>query len=170
MNTQQAIGLQLGFWHGTLNGIMADCGDALNKPVPGATINSIAAVYAHIVCSEDMIVNGMLKGEAPMFKSDQWQGNIGVSFPGDQPFMGDWGKSYTMDYAKFKDYTDAVFANTDKYLAGVSESELQAKTQTPIGEQTKEWIVSVLLGTHLPQHTGEIAALKGVHGLKGLPF
>ena len=25
-------------------------------------------------------------------------------------------------------------------------------------------------GWHFPQHTGEIAALKGVQGLKGLPF
>jgi hypothetical protein len=170
VNSQQAVAQQLGFWHGALNGIMGDCGDALNKPVEGATINSIAAVYAHIVCSEDMIVNGMCKGEPPMFKADKWQGNIGVSFPGDQPFMGDWGKSYKMDYAKFKEYAEAVFANTDQYLANVTDAQLQEKTQSPIGEQTKEWVITVLLGTHLPQHTGEIAALKGVHGLKGLPF
>jgi hypothetical protein len=170
VNVQQTVALQLGFWHGTLNNIVSDCGEALNKPVDGATINSIAAVYAHAVCSEDMIVNGMLQGNSPMFKSDEWQPKIGVSFPGDQPFMGEWGKSFTMDFPKFKAYADAVFANTDAYLARVTDTDLAEKTQTPIGEQPKSWVVSVLLGTHLPQHTGEIAALKGVQGLKGLPF
>ena len=170
MNVQEAVGQQLGFWHGVVNGMVSDCSDALNKPVSGATINSIASVYAHTVWSEDAIVNGMLQGKPIMFKSDGWESKTGVTFPGDQPFMGDWAKAFKMDFPKFKGYADAVFANTDSYLAGVSDAELKQKTQTPAGEQTKEWVVSVLLGTHLPQHAGEIAALKGVHGLKGLPF
>jgi uncharacterized damage-inducible protein DinB len=170
MNAQQAVRQQLGFWHGALGGIMGDCGDTLNKPVSGATINSIAAVYAHMVWAEDAIVNGMLQGKPSMYETDGWEAKTGVKHPGSPPSMADWGKTVQMDYAKFKAYSDAVFANTDSYLANVSDAELEQKTQTPIGEQTKGWVVVTLLGTHAPQHTGEIAALKGVHGLKGLPF
>ncbi len=170
MNVQETVRQQLGFWHGTLKGMMADCGDTLNKVVPGATINSIAAVYAHTVWSEDMIVNGMLLGKPLSYKTNDWEAKTGVPFPGDSPELADWAKSFKMDYPKFKEYADAVFANTDSYLANVTDADLDAKTQTPIGEQTKGWAVATILGTHLPQHAGEIAALKGVHGLKGLPF
>ena len=170
MKAQEAVKQQLGFWHGALGGIMGDCGDALNKAVPGATINSIAAVYAHTVWSEDAIVNGMLQGKPPIFKTDGWEAKTGTKFPGDQPSIGDWAKSFEMDYPKFQEYAKAVFANTDSYLAGVSDAELEENVQTPIGEQTKGWVVVTLLGTHAPQHIGEIAALKGVQGLKGLPF
>jgi hypothetical protein len=31
-------------------------------------------------------------------------------------------------------------------------------------------MVSAIVATHLPAHAGEIAALKGVQGYKGLPF
>ena len=170
MNVQQAVRQQLGFWHGTLGGMMADCGDALNKVVPSATITSIASVYAHSVWSEDMIVNGMLLGKPLMYKTDGWEAKTGAPFPGDNPALADWAKNFKMDYPKFKEYADAVFANTDSYLANVADADLDAKTQTPIGEQSKSWVVATLLGTHFPQHAGEIAALKGVHGMKGLPF
>ena len=170
MNVQETVKLQLGFWHGALNGIMGDCGDALNKAVPGATITSISSVYAHMVWSEDMIVNGMLQGKPHIFSAGGWEAKTGTVFPGEQPSIGDWAKSFKMDYPKFKEYADAVFAGTDAYLSSVSDADLQEKTQTPIGEQTKGWFLATILATHLPQHIGEIAALKGVQGLKGLPF
>jgi hypothetical protein len=63
-----------------------------------------------------------------------------------------------------------VQASVDGYLAGLPDSDLSRKISGPFGEQTVEWVIVTLLGTHLPQHAGEIAALKGVQGLKGLPF
>lgn len=170
MKVQDVARSQLGFWHGVCGGIMGDCGEAMNKQLSGATITSIGSVYAHSVWSEDAIVNGMLQGKPPIFKADGWEAKTGTAFPGDQPSIGDWAKSFKMDYPKFQEYANAVFANTDSYLASLSDADLDKKIQTPIGEQTIGWAVTTLLGTHFPQHVGEIAALKGVHGLKGLPF
>jgi hypothetical protein len=169
MKVQDVARSQLGFWHGTCGAMMGDCGEALNKQVPGATITSIASVYAHMVFSEDAIINGMLQGKPPMFQSDGWEAKTGVkAIP---PSMNvDWAKSLKMDFPKFQEYAKAVFANTDSYLANLSDADLEKKVQTPIGEQTIGWAVTTLLGTHFPQHAGEIAALKGVQGLKGLPF
>ena len=171
MKVQDVARSQLGFWHGALGGVMGDCGDALNKQAPNATITSIASVYAHLVWAEDSIVNGMLQGKPMMYQSDGWEAKAAVPYPaGGRPAQADWATSTKMDYPKFKEYADAVFANTDSYLANVSDAELEQKVQTPIGEQTIGWAVTTLLGTHAPQHAGEIAALKGVQGLKGLPF
>ena len=174
MKVQDVARQQLGFWHGTCGAIMGDCGDSLNKQLPNATITSIGSIYAHMVFAEDGIVNGMLQGKTPIFHSDGWQAKTGVSWPGDPgsppSINGGWAKSTKMDYPKFQEYADAVFANTDSYLANLSDADLEKKIQTPIGEQTIGWAVTTLLGTHAPQHIGEIAALKGVQGLKGLPF
>jgi hypothetical protein len=171
MKVQDVARSQLGFWHGTCGAIMGDCGEALNKQVQGATITSIASVYAHAVMAEDGIVNGMLQGKAPMFHSGGWEAKTGVKFPGETAAINvDWAQSMKMDYPKFQEYAKAVFANTDSYLANLSDADLEKKVQTPIGEQTIGWAVTTLLGTHFPQHAGEIAALKGVQGMKGLPF
>jgi len=169
MNSSQAVQQQLGFWHGALDAVMADCGDALNKQMPGATVTSIASIYAHLVFAEDLIVNGMLQGKPAMYAQDGWEAKTGLPFPGN-PAMGEWAKSVQMDYPKFQEYAKAVFANTDAYLGSVPEADLSRKVQTPAGEQPVEWVIVTLLGTHAPQHIGEIAALKGVQGLKGLPF
>ncbi len=172
MNSQSAVKQQLGMWHGVVDGMASGCGDALNKNIDGATITSIASVYAHTVFSEDFITHGMLQGKTPLYHANGWAQKLGVApSSADSPSMRpDWGKDVKMDAAKFKEYAKEVYAATDAYLSSVSDSELQQKTQTPIGEQTKEWIVVSLLGTHAPQHAGEIAALMGVQGLKGLPF
>jgi hypothetical protein len=170
MKVQDVARSQLGFWHGTCGAMMGDCGEALNKQVPGATITSIASVYAHTVFSEDAIINGLLQGKPMMYQSDSWPAKTGIPDPGMPPSVGDWAKTLKMDYPKFQEYAKAVFANTDSYLANLSDADLEKKVQTPAGEQTVGWAVTTLLGTHFPQHAGEIAALKGVQGLKGLPF
>jgi len=170
MNSQSAVKQQLEFWHGALKDVMGDCGDGLNKQLPGASVTSISSIYAHIVFAEDGIVNGMLLGKPLLYQQDGWEARTGLPFPGMPPSIGDWAKTVKMDFAKFEPYARAVFANTESYLGSVTDSDLMKKTQTPIGEQTFEWVVVTLLGTHAPQHIGEIAALKGVQGLKGLPF
>jgi hypothetical protein len=154
MKVQDAIRQQLGFWHGASGGIMGDCGDSLNKQFPNATITSIGSIYAHLVFAEDAIVNGMLQGKPMLYQSDGWDAKTGVPFPGMPPSIGDWAKTVKMDYPKFLEYANAVFANTDSYLANVPDSDLEKKVQTPIGEQTAGWAITTILATHAPQHIG----------------
>ncbi len=82
----------------------------------------------------------------------------------------DWAAGVHMSLDSFQAYAKAVFAQTDAYLAGLSDADLVRKGQGPGGETTLGWFVVNILATHVPQHLGEIAALKGVQGLKGLPF
>jgi len=172
MSLQTAVQQQLAFWHGALDPIIGDCdSEVLNKNLPDATITSIASIYAHVAWAEDAIVNGMLQGKPPVYQSEGWEAKTGVPFPGMPPeIKPEWARALKMDAAKFKEYAKTVFAATEAYVGGVSDSELGRKVPTPAGEQPVEWVLATLLGTHVPQHAGEIAALKGVQGLKGLPF
>lgn len=172
MNAQNAVRQQLGFWHGTLGQVMSDCNEeTAHKTLPGSTTESIAAIYAHVMFSQDVIANVMLAGKQPVYQSGGWEAKTGVPFPNGAPSLaGDWAKTIAMKLPEFHEYGKAIQQSVDGYLADLGDSEMQKKVTGPFGEQTVEWIVVNLLGTHLPSHTGEIAALKGVQGLKGLPF
>jgi hypothetical protein len=172
MNVQESVRAQLGLWHGTLESIMSDCSDeVVSKKVADANIESIGAIYAHIVFGEDFLVNGMLQGKPTLYERDGWQDKLGISEPGAPPAITDeWAKTVRITPA-FKEFAKAVFAETDAYLAGASDAEMDREMQTQyFGKQKVGWLASTILGTHAPGHAGEIAALKGVQGLKGLPF
>jgi hypothetical protein len=170
MNAQQAVRDQLNFWHGIGNSVLGDCGDTLNSNVANAKVGSISSIYAHMVFAEDNIVNGMFQGKAPLFVEGGWEAKTGVKSPEGPMQNADWAAGVKMDLATFGEYAKAVFAQTDSYLANLSDADLERKVQGPIGETTVGWFLVNILATHYPQHMGEIAALKGVQGLKGLPF
>jgi hypothetical protein len=95
-----------------------------------------------------------------------------VASPGMPPAITpEWASALTMDLPRFQEYAEAVFAATDAYLADLPDAGLDRKIQGATGgEYTLGWGIAILLGQHGAQHSGEIAALKGVQGLKGLPF
>lgn len=170
MNAQEAVRQQLGFWHGISAQIMGDCGDNLNKAMTDTKVGSIGSIYAHVVFSEDAIVSGMLQGKPSLYEAGGWGQRTGVQHPGGPMQNADWASMVKMDLATFQDYAKEVFAQTDGYLASLADAELDRKVQGPVGETTVGWFVVNILATHFPSHLGEIAALKGVHGQKGLPF
>jgi len=170
MNAQEAVKQQLNFWHGVGGQVVGDCGDALNRRLDNAKVGSIASIYAHAVFAEDGIVNGMFRNKPLLFQDGAWESKVGVKHPGGPMQSEDWAATVNMDLASFQEYARAVFAQTDAYLTGLSDAEMDRKIQGPAGETTIGWMVVNILATHFPQHAGEIAALKGVQGLKGLPF
>ncbi|MEX1253188.1 MAG: DinB family protein [Dehalococcoidia bacterium] len=170
MNVQSAVQMQLNSWHSVLDSMVSECdAEALGKEMPGATVTSIGSVYAHIVLSEDGIVNGLCQGKPTVYETGGWKDTIDIPFDG-TVLSPDWARGLKLDVATFREYAKAVYTATDAYIANLPDAELERKVQTPIGEQTVGWALVALLATHLPQHAGEIAALKGVQGLKGLPF
>jgi len=172
VNVQSAVRQQLGMWHGVMDGAVAECTpEQVNRNIDGATITSIASVYAHTVFAEDFIVHMMLQGKPPIYEAQGWSKKLNVAPSGAPPSINpEWAKAIKMDVPSFQQYAKEVYAASDAYVASLPDAELERKVQTPAGEQTVGWALAVILGTHGPQHAGEIAALKGVQGLKGLPF
>ena len=172
MTTQAVLRQQISGYHDILEQTIADCPQgALAHNPPGATITSVGSIYAHLVFSEDSIVHGMLQGQAPLYKTQNWAARTSIEMPKPGEFSAEWARTVKMDLPTFREYAKAVYAATDAYIAGLSDSDLERKVQTGfVGEQTVAFVVSNILGWHAAEHTGEIAALKGVQGLKGLPF
>ncbi len=172
MRLQLAAQQQLTLCHGTLRHMMSDCdSEVLNKNLPNATIGSIASIYAHLVLAEDVFVHSRFQDGKPLYQSGGWEERTGVRFPGIPPAITpEWASDVKMNLPEFQEYAEAVFAATDAYVANLPDSELERKIPGATGEYTLGWGISILLCQHAAQHSGEIAALKGVQGLKGLPF
>jgi hypothetical protein len=81
----------------------------------------------------------------------------------------EWGNRVQIDLPVFHEYTVAVFAAIDSYLESVNDDELAREVAFPFGTYSVGWAFNImLLNTHC--HTGEIACIKGVHGVKGYPL
>ena len=151
---------------GTMQGVTEE----LAHQAPAGNPSSIAGQAAHTVTGLDFFVLGAAGGKSPLF-SGSFAGKAGISEP--PPQGGDWsewGRSVQVQLPAMLEYTEAVFAGIDEYLASLTDSDLERELDLgPIGTQTVGWVFNImLLNTY--SHTGEIACLKGQAGLKGYPF
>ena len=172
MTPQAVLRQQLAGAHDILEQTIADCSqETLDKNLPGATITSIGSIYAHVLFAEDGILHGMLQGKPPIYRAQDWASRTNLQMPAEPGFSPEWGRTVRLKLPAFREYAKAVYAATDAYIGGLSDADLGRKVQTGfVGEQTVAFVLANILAWHMAQHTGEIAALKGVQGLKGLPF
>lgn len=172
MTPQALLKQQLGGVHDILEQTIADCSQhTLDHNPPNATITNVGSIYAHIIFSEDGIIQGMLQKKAPIFHAQSWDSRLNVAMPANPQFDPAWGRTVRMNLPPFREYAKAVYAATDAYVAGLTPADLERKVDTGfIGEQTVGMVLGNICVWHVAEHNGEIAALKGAQGLKGLPF
>jgi hypothetical protein len=160
--------------HQILEQTMADVtADQAGWSPPGIA-NPLGATYAHTVLSEDMMVNGMLKGSAPIMATS-FAGKAGVSEPPPPPDKdyGEWARKVQVDLAAAREYAKAVYQNTSDYVGSLNESDLQRPLDLSafqLGQQTVGWFLTNVLLWHVNAHCGEISCLKGLQGARGYPF
>jgi DinB superfamily len=156
---------------------MAGVTPAMVHATPPGIANPLGATYAHLVCSEDMLVQGMLKQSAPLSAS-AFAGNTGLSEPMPNPGpewsgYADWTRRVRIDLAALQAYARSVYTATDEYLAGLQDADLERPMDLSfigLGQQTLGITLSVLVLHHIGTETGELACLKGIQGVKGYPF
>lgn len=146
--------------------------DQLHKD-PGGKAFSIGATYAHLIFSEDVIVQGLLQGKPPLYETT-FKGKTGASEPMPQmdadwsPNNEKWSKNVKIDLEKLKAYGKAVFAETDEYVNSLKEEDLEKEID--LGSWGKKTITSMILGFiigHTNSLAGELSVLKGIQGAKG---
>ncbi len=64
-------------------------------------------------------------------------------------------------------YSVAVFAAVDAYLAGLSDGALDEMQEGFRGQATLASLLSNTYVTHVYEHAGEISAIKGLQGAQG---
>jgi uncharacterized damage-inducible protein DinB len=155
--------------HQFMDMTVADCTpEVANKKEDSWTISKIGSLYAHVYLDEDMFVQAMGRGGPTLLQSDGWSEKLGISDP--SPMQNEVSADYHVDLDVFREYAKAVAAATNDFLANATEEQLTKEVDTPVGKQQFLPFFSNIGLTHVAGHWGEIAALKGVQGVKGLPF
>jgi len=160
-----------------LEGTMADVTQAQMDFVPPGIANPLGATYAHVICSEDLVVQGMFRQVPPLAMST-WSGRTGLSepmpMPGpDWPSYGPWTRRVHVDLTAVRAYAQAVATETDQWLSSLSDADLDQPmdlSSVGLGQHTWASAIAALLGNHLGTESGEIAVLKGIQGARGYPI
>jgi hypothetical protein len=131
----------------------------------GGTTNNIAQLMTLLTASEDSAV-ARLKGGDSILQSQNWYGRTGIP-EGPRAF---WQKGWSLELAAFGEYRDLVKAAATEYFQNIDASDLDREVEWFNGPRPASTIIQVIIVNHMLGHSGEISALKGVQGLKGLPF
>ncbi len=143
--------------------------EQLHFTPPGRAL-PVGAAYAHVIFAEDILVQNS-KGEKPLYERDVL---TGASEPHPNFLREDWSvypawtQRVRFDLGQLKAYAQQVYANTDAWLATLTEADLD-KTDNFL-QQNLAHLISRALIAHADNLTGEISAIKGVQGLQGYPF
>lgn len=145
-----------------INGLTAE--DLWRDP-PGNS-NRIGAIYAHAVGVEDLYIQQILQDKPLVWESGGWGEKLG------RPTAPNlWESEATpTNLDAFLPYRRTVYSASEIYIAGLSGADLDAMRPFP----GRDWSMSfaqllTVVVSHGTGHAGEIAALRGVFGGKGLP-
>jgi len=170
MNPVEMIRKELSNAHRWIEAIMAEVTAEAAHYDPGGTAHPIGSRYAHALVSEDMLVNVQLRQAAPIHAGFE----TGLQDPLSAfRVTEEWAKTARVDLVALRAYAQEVYAATDDYLAGLQPEDLDNEIDlSAFGYGT--WTLGNFLMTFLFSHVhnimGEIAAVKGMQGLKGMPF
>ncbi len=160
--------------HDFLEGTLADVTPAQLAWTPPGLAFGIGANYAHVVTSEDVAIQTLLRGKDLLAATD-WSGRTGLS---ELPPLGPggdlraWSARAVIDLPALRRYGQAVYAATDAHLAALTPDALDRPldlSRFGLGQRTTLFVLTGLLA-NAAMHTGEISCLKGLQGAKGYPM
>lgn len=163
--------------HWLINATFEDVTDELANRKPPGDANPLGTAYAHLALSEDAVVNGLLRGQPPLF-AESFQGRTGVDrtmpMPGfEEGDLGDWFRNATVEVEPARAYAAEVFSSTERFIEEVDDETLGREIDlSGLGLGTKLFsdVVTMFIVGHCQNLSGEISAVKGMFGLKGYPF
>ena len=160
-----------------LDGTMAGLKIAHLKYLPLGKAHPLGVTYFHVFNGLDQVINGMFL-KKPTLGSTTFKGKTGVSIEVPDYAVGEeklsqWYRKVKVDMKKTDEYAKATKALLYSYLKKLDDADLDKKMDMSgmgLGKQTYGWVLSNFVTNHIFCHIGEIAAIKGVQGLKGYPF
>lgn len=149
-------------------GLFNMCADGMSDEQynfnPGGTCNTAAKSHVHAMTSIDFFVNGMLRGAGL-----GWTAVANANGLPANP-MEIWGFDGTIPLDAIKQYGAEVQRQALDYVASLKPEDLDRELDTRFfGKQTVAFVLQLAVN-HSMGHGGDIAAVKGMQGLKGLPF
>ncbi len=159
------------------------------RPTPAS--NSIVWLMWHLARVEDMLINKFIRGEPQLIESKEWADRLGMSDQRIGTGSTDEeveGFSSAADPAEVDAYWEAVSKNTRAWLKTISPADLDLVPDTEAQRQSASltstsklddavislykgksaaWTIANGVIMHGYLHVGEMAATRGLLGVKG---
>jgi len=148
--------------------VIEDIADEMLAQKPSGTASSIGVIWLHMIAGEDNFLS-VISGEETLWESEGWNDRFGLE---KVPNIGeDWSEYEDAEISceLLNGYTTAISGRTQLYLDSLEDGSLDETVKFFTDEDPKARVWALLIG-HTLIHAGEIAAIKGVLGGKGLPF
>jgi uncharacterized damage-inducible protein DinB len=142
--------------------------EQFNWPPPG-TISPVSTILLHLLAGEDYFIQSIIQGKPPCWAVEGWGQKVGITTPPAQGSSWEEFKTIKIQIAPVLDYEQVVRVATDRYLADLTEDELDRRVDFA-GKELPVAEVLMTLVVHGASHAGEMAAVKGMQGIKGLPY
>ena len=116
----------------------------------------------------DNAFQSVLQSKPRLWENEGWGEKLGLSGPPGRVHGWDEIKSSHLALEPVLGYATLVFRQVEEYLPGLTPAKLD-QLVTIYGSERPLAEVLIMQFSHALIHTGEIAALKGMQGVKGLP-
>ena len=164
MNATAYAKLQLEQAFSLMNGTAQGMTEEQYNFNPEGTCNPIAKNHVHSLTAVDFFLNFLAQGKAPL-----WQ-PVAAATGLPQNSLEIWKHDGKVPLDAINAYGQQVQKSAMDYLATLNDADLDRELDTRVfGTQNVGFLLQ-LAGMHTVGHTGDMAALKGLQGLKGLPF
>jgi len=169
MNTKTYIQQQLANARRQTETVMQNLSEEQFNWLPPGSINPISAILVHLLGGEDFFIQALIQGKPRCWDGGEWGQKIGIQAPPGPGHGWEEFKARRVCVEPVLAYGKATQACTEAYLADLTEQEL-ARPVNFGGRMVPVAEVLMTLVVHIASHAGEIAAIKGMQGIKGLPF
>lgn len=169
MDTLVFLRGQMDFMHQLVGAALVDIDEAQLNWSPPGTLTPISTILLHLAGTEDRFITAIQAAGQTIWQVGNWSSRLGVT---SLPVKGgDWSefKHLSLPLAPLMEYLRSVQSVTRACLASLVE---EALTRSIAFGETSLPVVDLLstLVVHGSHHAGEIASLRGVQGVRGLPF
>ena len=131
---------------------------------PGGTSNVPAKSHVHGLSSIDFFVNAIVRGG-----KTRW-GELAAAHSLPENPLTIWAHEGSLPYEAVEEYGKKLQTDVLDYVASLKDADLDREIDTQFfGRKSVAWLLQLSVN-HLVGHGGDIAAVKGMQGLKGLPF
>ena len=138
--------------------------DAQYNWKPGGTANSAAKSHVHALTSMDFFINNIARGTDLLWGPFAAKNNL----PANAQEI--WSFDGTIPVAAMQEYAQAIKTSVLDYIGTLNDEDLDREVETNFfGKKPVSFLIQ-LAGYHAVGHGGDMATVKGIQGLKGLPF
>jgi len=168
MDVKTYLGRQVAWTHRLVDDALAGLTDEQLTWIPPGQANPIGLTALHLLASEDHYIS-LLTGKPVLWQFQGWSTTFNLAEP--PGFGQDWTlfRHATLRVESLLAYQVVVRVEVEFFLDALTPETLDRKVKFFTDNDPVAEVLALLVG-HSVFHAGEIAALKGVYGVKGLAY